>query len=50
MMDASLCTVVILHQNNDQPYHIIDQEQQEDYQQLIKLNFGQGNYVESNVS
>lgn len=40
-MDASLCTVVILHQNNDQPYHIIDQEQQEDYQQLIKLNFGQ---------
>jgi hypothetical protein len=45
-MDASLCTVVILHQNNnmnDQPYHIIDQEQQEDYQQLIKLNFGQGN-------
>lgn len=46
MMDASLCTVVILHQDktmNDQPYHIIDQEQQEDYQQLIKLNFGQGN-------
>ncbi|KAL0141598.1 high affinity camp protein [Mucor lusitanicus] len=41
MMDASLCTVVILHQSNNQPYHIIDQEQQDDYQQLIKLNFGQ---------
>jgi hypothetical protein len=38
-MDASLCTVVILHQINE--YHIIDNEQ-EDYQQLFKLNFGKG--------
>lgn len=38
-MDASLCTVVILHQNDDKPYHIIDHEQ-DNYLQLFKSSFG----------
>lgn len=40
-MDASLCTVVILHQNDDKPYHIIDHEQ-DNYLQLFKSSFGKG--------
>jgi hypothetical protein len=40
-MDASLCTVVILHQNNDKPYNIVDNEQ-DNYQQLFNSNFGKG--------